>query len=217
MLVCIQKRLAVIFLAITLLLSWLLPTRVLAVEEPTIQWGAPLSTQLVSTTFYVDATIHSTGRYIATIEVEGHLFPLHVNKWAWWAVGIVSLAGQERGVKKLTLRVAFDSGKVVEQVRYVIYDLEPTITITSPLPSTSTSGDVLLQASCRDDGSRGCVELKVTAATSYKYKVLATAEREINQIVSLAAFRGERVTLIFEGKDNTGQVTRKERTIFVVR
>ncbi|NEW05105.1 hypothetical protein GK047_03600 [Paenibacillus sp. SYP-B3998] len=124
------KKLAfVLLIVVPLFFSALqIPNKALAEDEIGLRWS-PLESEVVGTIFYVHASISAPvpEQYTATLEVEGRSFPLKNWKWEWLIYDTVSLAGMERGEKKITFKLTFHSGKVLKETRTVFYEPSPTI------------------------------------------------------------------------------------------
>jgi len=94
-----------------------------------------------------------------------------------------------------------DSATLAYPVRY---DKPPVVTLTLPQNGAVARPDLVLQATCQDDGPTGCVSLRYTVAGN----TIASGTSSINQTVSLAAYDGQRLQMLVAGRDDAGQGAR---------
>ncbi len=93
----------------------------------------------------------------------------------------------------------------------VLVDTPPTVTVSLPTPGTVGRPFLHLTASCADDQPAGCVSFAVTANGT----TMLTAASLLDQDISLSAFEGLEVSLVFIGTDSAGQSSSVSRTVYV--
>lgn len=125
--------------------------------------------------------------------------------------GQISMAGLARGQKTLTVNVTDVQNGSAQAQRDFIYDQAPKLTINAPLNETVARPTLDVSATCSDDDPAGCTSLTV----SVNGNTIAIGSSTITANISLSAYDGKRIVLRFLAKDSRGQITLKERLVFV--
>lgn len=131
---------------------------------------------------------------------------------ARWS-GTVPLDGLSLGPLTLTIAATDVFSTVVTASIEFIHSTLPTLTITAPESLSLARPTIRVAASCANENLNACASVTVGVAGG---PVLATGHPGIDQILSLAAYEGKSVTLVFYGTDSLGQVSMTgSRRVFV--
>jgi len=138
---------------------------------------------------------------------------------ALW-LGVVHLQGLPRDTLQLVVTARDVNGSATDALLLFIHDHAPTLSIAEPDDGTVTENSVDLSADCSDDDPAGCsslvVEVRYADDASALPDTLLTGESHVEGAVSLAAFDGHAVSLVFTGTDSRGQTVQASRTVDVV-
>jgi hypothetical protein len=138
---------------------------------------------------------------------------------AGWT-GTLSLAGLSSGDRLLTVTAVDALGNLAQAQHPLTVDQRPTLIVTSPIDGTVGRPDVHVAASCIDDNPQWCASVWVYARVwsddgDSKRTYLAGGTTSIAQTISLAAYDGMVLDLLFEATDSAGWRVYESRTVYV--
>lgn len=147
-----------------------------------------------------------------TAETEGRQAALAFSDGYW--KGTLNLAGLSKGphlLKATAQDVLGNTGS--DQVTFY-YDHKPTLEVSAPLAESVATPLIHLTASCEDDLPPCSIDIDVK--TNVSQFELLDANGSIDQTVSLDAYEGQAITLVFTAVDSGGQMTDSvERRVYV--
>lgn len=130
--------------------------------------------------------------------------------------GTLSLAGlPSPSLQTITMSAADVNGDTARASVVVQYDLPPIVNASLPLQFAVGRPTLDLEATCTDDAASGCSSLVAFAESWAGSTVIASGTDRIDQAVSLAAYDGQSIRIMFSGKDEAGQAHRVRRQIYV--
>ncbi len=126
----------------------------------------------------------------------------------------LDLTGLPRGPLQLTVAAQDVFGSTDSEQVTFIHDRKPVITIVAPLSETVARPLIRITASCSDDDAAGCSSIRVRPGANDAV-TLASGVSSIDQDVSLDAFEGQTLALVFVATDSAQQVTTALRFVHV--
>lgn len=130
-------------------------------------------------------------------------------------LGTMSLAGLPLGPLTATIAATdMFSNVTTGLVTFIHGGAPPALTITAPESLTVARPNVRLTASCVGYDLRGCYEL-IGVLSDVNMEAIAHGSTSFDQTVSLAAYDGKAMTVVFQGTDSTWHVASATRRVFV--
>jgi hypothetical protein len=127
--------------------------------------------------------------------------------------GILSLEGLARGAHTLEVVAKDVVGEEAREVRGIVFDKKPELTVLAPLDNTTAIPLLRVTASCVDDDPIGC-EI-IVYATEASNDELFSGQNSIDSEIDLSAYAGSALTIRITAIDSAGQVTELSRRIYV--
>lgn len=173
--------------------------------------AAPTASQAVGDTLSVSGTVQSQFALSeATATVQAANAALTISNATKFA-GTLDIAAVPIGPQTLTVSVKDAYGTTGSAQVSFVHDRPPSVVITSPLDWSVARPSIRLAASCVDLDMYGCTSIKAVVGAN----VVASGTTSFDQVVSLGAFKGQRLNLLFTATDSAGMSMTVTRTVFV--
>jgi hypothetical protein len=187
--------------------------------------GTDLTT-IVGDSANIRARVTSTCQVQTVVaEAFGHQVTLTFDSLLASWVGNLSLAGDPHVAFALTVSATDVNGAVASRNVSLIHDTPPSLTVTSPTPSTVARPMLRLAVECSDDGPSGCAQVSVNIVKvdnrDVTPAILASGLTQIDDTVSLLAYEGQQLEIEFigfdsgQGQEPHPQITRIRRLVYV--
>jgi hypothetical protein len=180
----------------------------------TVQIEQPQPAFFYGDSVNVAAAVNSTYQIQSvTATIADRTVNLSFSNTAQRWVGSLNLVGLPHGTLTLTVTVTDVFANSQSAQGTFNHDTKPQSVVTSPLAETVARPLIRLTASCVDDNPAGCQSLTVLIDDGQV--VIASGQSSIDQEVSLDAFEGKTITLVFRSLDTINQTAEEKRIVHV--